>query len=138
MASSSLLEIITAVLRIIRGWFQYLLLSTLARGPIPNHIAFIMDGNRRYARTRGKKGHEGHAPGVKALRNVSLHIIFLRKHLHQCNLSQAIEFLVGQLGVKTLTAYLFSIDNFNRTPIEVETLMDLWHEELLGFLDVET
>jgi hypothetical protein len=47
------------------------LLKVLAAGPIPQHIAFVMDGNRRYARMNGKAVHQGHADGYITLRRVS-------------------------------------------------------------------
>ncbi|OSX65649.1 hypothetical protein POSPLADRAFT_1134965 [Postia placenta MAD-698-R-SB12] len=49
---------------------QNALLAVLAAGPIPQHIAFVMDGNRRYARSHHKRVQEGHADGFLALRRV--------------------------------------------------------------------
>ena len=46
------------------------LLGILKAGPIPHHVAFIMDGNRRYAREKGVKVIEGHSDGFVALRRV--------------------------------------------------------------------
>jgi hypothetical protein len=46
------------------------LLKILAAGPIPRHIAFVMDGNRRYARLNRKAIEEGHSDGFVALRRV--------------------------------------------------------------------
>lgn len=46
------------------------LLAILAAGPIPRHVAFVMDGNRRYARSHQKRVQEGHAEGFIALRRV--------------------------------------------------------------------
>jgi len=71
MATLPLLQIISNLLNIIGGWFEHLLLLTLACGPIPTHMAFIMDGNRRYARAQGKQGYEGQAHGMIVFRNVS-------------------------------------------------------------------
>ena len=70
-----------------------------------NHIAIIMDGNRRWARQRGLSTIKGHREG--ALR--------LEKVVEQC----------GQRGVKILTVYAFSSENRNRSPAEVEGLMKL-------------
>ena len=50
---------------------QNLMLKILAAGPIPKHIAFIMDGNRRYARMNHKEVQQGHSDGFIALRRVS-------------------------------------------------------------------
>jgi ditrans,polycis-polyprenyl diphosphate synthase len=49
---------------------QNVLLDILASGPIPKHIGFIMDGNRRYARRNGKEIAQGHADGFTNLRKV--------------------------------------------------------------------
>jgi ditrans,polycis-polyprenyl diphosphate synthase len=46
------------------------LLGVLKAGPIPQHVAFIMDGNRRYARDKGVKVIQGHVEGFVALRRV--------------------------------------------------------------------
>ena len=46
------------------------LLGVLKAGPIPHHVAFIMDGNRRYARDKGVKVIQGHVDGFNALRRV--------------------------------------------------------------------
>ena len=65
----------------LRGWqwlqseiariAQNLLIKILTAGPIPKHIAFVMDGNRRYARMKHKEVQEGHSDGFIALRRVS-------------------------------------------------------------------
>jgi len=51
---------------------QRVLLGVLSAGPIPRHIAFVMDGNRRYARTKGMKVIDGHVDGSVALLRVRL------------------------------------------------------------------
>jgi undecaprenyl pyrophosphate synthase len=50
---------------------QNIMLKILAAGPIPKHIAFVMDGNRRYARMNHKEVQQGHSDGFIALRRVS-------------------------------------------------------------------
>jgi Putative undecaprenyl diphosphate synthase len=52
--------------------FRCALLAVLRSGPIPQHVAFVMDGNRRYARTKGMKVLQGHIDGFVALRRVRL------------------------------------------------------------------
>jgi undecaprenyl pyrophosphate synthase len=60
------------------GWLQdristkaeEILLHVLSSGPIPNHVAFVMDGNRRYARMNHKQTIQGHTDGFMALRRV--------------------------------------------------------------------
>jgi ditrans,polycis-polyprenyl diphosphate synthase len=49
-----------------------LALGTLRQGPVPQHIAFVMDGNRRYARTHKKEVVEGHSAGFETLARVSV------------------------------------------------------------------
>ncbi|XP_059654151.1 dehydrodolichyl diphosphate synthase CPT3-like [Cornus florida] len=92
--------------------------SVLSVGPIPNHIAFIMDGNRRYAKGRNMGEGAGHNVGFLALMSV----------LRFCY----------ELGVKYVTVYAFSIDNFKRRPEEVETLMDLMLEKIEGLMKEES
>ena len=72
---------------------------------IPNHVAIIMDGNGRWATERGKKRSEGHKEGAKALERLALH--------------------AEKLGVKVLSVYAFSTDNFKRSQDEVDYLMNL-------------
>jgi len=72
---------------------------------IPNHIAVIMDGNGRWAKQKGKSRIFGHKNGVKAVR-------------------ETIE-AATELGVKYLTLYAFSTENWNRPKAEVSGLMEL-------------
>lgn len=76
-----------------------------ARGPIPVHVACIMDGNGRWARTRGKSRVVGHREGVASVRDVT----------EAC----------AQIGVRHLTLYTFSTENWNRPAAEVSALMEL-------------
>jgi ditrans,polycis-polyprenyl diphosphate synthase len=60
--------------RLFAEWWNTLqlwILSVLAVGPIPRHVAFVMDGNRRYARSRHKLAKEGHYEGFSTLRRVA-------------------------------------------------------------------
>jgi undecaprenyl diphosphate synthase len=78
---------------------------TLDPRRIPAHIAIIMDGNGRWAASRGLPRAEGHRAGVRAARRV----------LEACR----------DLGVRTLTLYAFSTENWRRPADEVEALMHL-------------
>jgi len=89
--------------------------SVLKAGPIPRHVAFVMDGNRRYARSIGAHVFQGHVNGFFALRRV-LEIMFL-------------------LGVQCVSVYAFAIDNFKREPEEVNALMKLAEERLIEFCE---
>ncbi|KAJ1987763.1 cis-prenyltransferase [Dimargaris cristalligena] len=90
-----------------------LFMDVLRQGPIPRHAAFIMDGNRRYARNLGVATQEGHLKGFRKLEEV----------LEWCM----------QLGIPAVSIYAFSIDNFNRPPEEVDTLMKMAKEKLVVF-----
>ena len=90
------------------------LLTQIKSKKIPKHVAVIMDGNGRWAKLRGKPRVFGHKNGVKAVREV---------------IDAA-----GNAGVKALTLYAFSTENWNRPKAEVKTLMTL----LLSSLKNET
>ena len=77
----------------------------LDRDRIPQHVAVIMDGNGRWAAKLGKPRLEGHAAGAKAAR-------------------RAVE-IAHELGIKYITLYAFSIENWNRPDSEVNGLMSL-------------
>ncbi|KAK5583462.1 hypothetical protein RB653_005057 [Dictyostelium firmibasis] len=79
--------------------------STLKNGPIPKHIGVIMDGNRRFAERNHLETKEGHKKGFNTMLD-----------LCQWGLT---------LGVKIISVYAFSIENFKRSKSEVEDLMDL-------------
>ncbi|KAK6084150.1 di-trans,poly-cis-decaprenylcistransferase [Seiridium cupressi] len=82
-----------------------LLIGTLRQGPIPQHVAFEMDGNRRFAKNHHIEAIEGHNLGFEALARV-LEICY-------------------KCGVKVVTVYAFSIENFNRPKSEVGGLMKM-------------
>ena len=72
---------------------------------IPAHIAIIMDGNGRWAKSRGLDRSAGHVEGVNTVRQITE--------------------AASELGVKFLTLYTFSTENWNRPQEEVDALMDL-------------
>lgn len=81
---------------------------------IPGHVAIIMDGNGRWAKKRNRPRSMGHQAGVKALRTTIEH----------CD----------RLGVRTLTVFAFSSENWKRPASEISRLMNLF----LRALDKET
>lgn len=97
------------------GWFETLICGIIKRGDIPKHIAFIMDGNRRYADKTKINKSDGHKEGFKTLARV----------LSWCR----------ELGVHHVTLYAFSIENFKRTKGEVDSIMDLAREKCDSLLD---
>lgn len=96
---------------LIESVFHQILIATLKTGPIPQHMSFVMDGNRRYAKTNNLPLKEGHRLGAEALVKV----------LDCC----------FRVGVKSVTTYAFSIENFNRKPEEVDTIFSLLKTKLL-------
>lgn len=79
--------------------------ATLVKGQIPTHVAIIMDGNGRWAQQRGLPRIEGHRAGAKAVQAV----------MRSCKES----------GVRYLTLYAFSTENWSRPKNEIIGLMDL-------------
>ncbi|CAK5005701.1 unnamed protein product [Meloidogyne enterolobii] len=107
------------------GWFQRQKLAWWFRlaiwiiklGPIPRHVAFIMDGNRRYARAHNCSDVlEGHELGFKQLTKV----------LDWCD----------YVGIQEVTLYAFSIENFKRSESEVKGLMELAEIKFTRLLDL--
>ena len=87
---------------------------------IPRHIAIIMDGNGRWAKERGKIRLEGHRAGASSLERILRY--------------------AGEIGVKYLTVYAFSTENWKRTEEEVGYLMGLlgvYLDKFLKELDME-
>ncbi len=83
---------------------------------LPEHIAIIMDGNGRWAKERGLKRTAGHEEGAKTVRHITTH----------CN----------NIGIKYLTLYAFSTENWTRPKLEVEFLMKLLEKYLKNELPI--
>ena len=81
------------------------MLGDIDKGKLPVHIAIIMDGNGRWAQKKGLPRVMGHKAGMEAL----------KKTVKSCS----------DLGIKILTVYAFSTENWNRPQDEVNYLMDL-------------
>jgi undecaprenyl diphosphate synthase len=79
--------------------------SKIDTARLPGHVAIIMDGNGRWAKQQGKLRVFGHENGAKAVKQVA----------EGC----------AELGIKHLTLYAFSTENWNRPKLEVQTLMKL-------------
>ena len=89
-------------------------LSPETKAALPRHVAIIMDGNGRWARERHLPRVEGHRAGAESAR------IIIRT--------------AGELGIKYLTIYAFSVENWNRPKDEVDALM----KYLVHYLKTET
>ncbi|WP_298120886.1 isoprenyl transferase [Flavobacterium sp.] len=81
------------------------LLESIDKTNLPKHLAIIMDGNGRWAKQKGFLRAFGHENGTKSVRIT----------VEEC----------AKLGIKNLTLYAFSTENWNRPKIEVDTLMKL-------------
>ena len=79
---------------------------------LPQHVAIIMDGNGRWAKTRGEQRTFGHRNAIEAVRNA----------INACN----------EINIPYLTLYTFSTENWKRPMDEVDTLMSLLSESLLN------
>ena len=86
------------------------LLKEIDPNNVPKHVGIIMDGNGRWAKKRGLPRSAGHSAGAQVLRKIT-------------------EFAEG-IGVKYITAYAFSTENWKRPKAEVDALMDLLLEYL--------
>ncbi len=84
-------------------WDEYI--NRLKRGPLPEHVAIIMDGNGRWANLRNRPRVHGHREGINSVREI------VRAS--------------GELGIRYLTLYTFSTENWSRPKSEVAALMSL-------------
>ncbi|MGF6951130.1 undecaprenyl diphosphate synthase [Neobacillus sp. B4I6] len=89
-------------------------IEEIKKSPVPEHVAIIMDGNGRWAKKRALPRIAGHHEGMKVVRKTTK--------------------LANELGVKTLTLYAFSTENWKRPKNEVEYIMSLPDEFLGTFL----
>ncbi len=84
----------------------------LATEQIPRHIAIIMDGNGRWAQKKGLPRAQGHQQGGKRVETIALRCV--------------------DFGIESLTLYSFSIENWERPKAEINTLMHLYSQYLVG------
>lgn len=87
-------------------------------GEVPAHVAIIMDGNGRWAKKRGLPRKFGHREGAKVFRKITRH--------------------AKKIGVKYLTLYAFSTENWKRSKDEVDAIMELFDkylDEVRDFID---
>ncbi|MEM0139302.1 MAG: polyprenyl diphosphate synthase [Ferroplasma sp.] len=97
------------------GVYEQALTEEIRKEDIPHHLGIITDGNRRYAREMGMPINEGHVRGKDKLEEV---------------LEWAME-----IGIKMVTVYAFSSENFGRKEDEVNFLFNLINDSLRGLLD---
>lgn len=119
-----------------RSFSQRLFGNILKNGPLPKHVAIIMDGNRRYAKNKKIRKIEGHISGFEKLVEVNKHFliqkkIFLFKDLIKI---QSLNWCFS-MDIKEVTVYAFSIENFKRSKDEVNGLFDLAREKFQKLLE---
>lgn len=86
-------------------FYEKRLWKQIKNGPKPQHIGVILDGNRRYALKKGLDAKEGHYFGAEKVEELLIWCL--------------------RFGIKIITLYVFSTENFNRTSAEVEKIMGL-------------
>ncbi|KAI4488962.1 hypothetical protein M0804_004460 [Polistes exclamans] len=95
--------------------FHYLIVKILKSGEIPKHVAFIMDGNRRFANKKHIEKIGGHTQGFHKL-------------------TETLQWCLD-LGVVEVTVYAFSIENFKRSKEEVDGLMELARQKFQSLIN---
>ena len=99
-----------SISRVVNEFLDYKLIDEIKRYPLPKHVAIIMDGNRRFAKELGLSWEAGHIFGKEKL-------------------EEALDWCFD-LGIRVLTIYAFSTENFKRSENEVKALMLLLKREL--------
>ncbi|XP_066494522.1 dehydrodolichyl diphosphate synthase complex subunit DHDDS isoform X2 [Tiliqua scincoides] len=97
------------------SFWERLGVGVIRAGPMPRHIAFIMDGNRRFAEKQKVKKLEGHSQGF-------------------AKLTETLQWCLS-LGIREVTVYAFSIENFKRSKEEVDGLMELARQKFTRLLE---
>jgi tritrans,polycis-undecaprenyl-diphosphate synthase [geranylgeranyl-diphosphate specific] len=95
---------------ILYAWYELSIKQEVVKHSVPEHVAIIQDGNRRYAKMIGQTAEQGHLHGADTTEKV----------LGWCE----------ELGIKQLTLYAFSTENFKRSEQEKKALFDLFKDYL--------
>ncbi len=95
---------------------EYRLLQKIDTAKIPVHVAVIMDGNGRWANERGLKRKEGHKEGAESARKITEYAL--------------------RMGIKNLTLFAFSSENWKRPITEVNALMNMLYQNLVEQRDL--
>ncbi|XP_028413598.1 dehydrodolichyl diphosphate synthase complex subunit DHDDS-like [Dendronephthya gigantea] len=97
------------------SWVRDFFNNVLKCGEIPRHVAFIMDGNRRFAKERQQPRAQGHESGFQKL-------------------AETLQWCL-ELGIYEVTVYAFSIENFKRSKEEVDQLMELTKQKIAKIME---
>ncbi len=98
--------IVDSIINSIRERYEENMLQSIKKYPLPTHVAVIMDGNRRFAKELKMSANEGHEMGKRKL----------EEFLDWC----------FDIGIKIVTVYAFSTENFSRDSDEINFLMNLY------------
>lgn len=98
------------------GTEEYTLAQQIDKNRVPVHLAVIMDGNGRWAKQRGIKREQGHKEGAVSARKITEYSL--------------------RLGIKYLTLFAFSSENWKRPITEINTLMNMLYEKLVEEKDL--
>lgn len=104
-----ILRLFETCIRPLYWWYEHRLLHAVSQGRMPRHLGLILDGNRRFARRIGLDVRRGHEYGVEKVQDM----------LEWCL----------ELGIPHVTLFVFSTENFDRAPEEIEYLFDLFVRE---------
>lgn len=99
-----------------KGSEEEALLHQIDKNKIPTHVAVIMDGNGRWAKQKGLKRKDGHQEGAVSARKITEYAL--------------------RLGIKYLTLFAFSSENWKRPITEVNALMNMLYENLIQQRDL--
>ena len=138
----------------IGAWLRRAICWIIQAGPKPRHLAFIMDGNRRFAEFRCMKIQDGHREGyvkvapmpeLSGAVTASCNPPSFLQHCSDCDarpchardlqLVDALDWCLD-LGITTVSVYAFSVENFKRSRSEVDDLMALAEDKLAKILTV--
>jgi len=99
-----------------KGSEEESLLNKIKKKKLPAHVAVIMDGNGRWAKKKGLERIEGHLKGAESARNIA-----------ECS---------ARLGIKFLTLFTFSTENWKRPVTEINKLLDMLYKNLVEEKDI--
>jgi ditrans,polycis-polyprenyl diphosphate synthase len=120
----------------IERYTKEFLLNVLRTGPIPQHVAFIMDGNRRYARTKKISLIDGYMLGAQVMKEVCIYSVSMHARpavIHRAQLTKRKQQSIDNCliyGIRAITVFVFSIENFKRPKAEIKALLSLVRSDM--------
>lgn len=103
-------------------------ISLLRQDPIPHHVAIIMDGNRRWSQKKIKQQSLAFLKGLPLIPKKELN------HGHYAGATNVLDVVrsANELGIKVMTLYAFSTENWKRSSYEIETLLGIFEQFLIN------